>query len=511
VSAGDISQINQRATGVIQEFQQAWNYTNGISNGELSKDWVFVKESDVLENSAYQISSSFPADDMMGFSRLRVPVVPFITDLNIDNFDPNGSVCVEVEEETFIGIMLGDIDGTYQFQEPDGSIRGDMIQGDTLFFDLINATFDDNGTDFFVNIPVVLNAVSLGINAIDFWMEFEESRLEFVNATLDANNAGMLANFDQASQALRLTSSGDDVNTYFAQNMQVFTLRYKMLDPCEVITPSDFFSIQVLFNGLAGNWKMSGTPEFESAAIEVAAQDVYCAGEEIAFDLEGGYNGHSFEGFEWSFGNGQESNEPTGTVVYGSSGNYLVNLTGISEAGCIEFFSLPIQINPAPVVSFTGVSTGGLIVNFTNTSSISGGTIESYDWNFGDGNSSVEEEPTHQYSSVGDYNVVLTATSDLGCEASISSNIEVVNTIEELSSFGVSIYPNPSNGIFTIESKENVHVKIFDAQGRVVADNILVTNGLKSLVDVSYLSSGNYYLALSNSTKIVMTQIVVMP
>ena len=511
VSAGDISQINQRATGAIQEFQQAWNYDNGVSNGELSKDWVFVKSSDLDNNPAYQISTNFPADDMMGYSRLRVPAVPFITDLNVSDFDVNGNVCPQIIEEDIIGIMLGDIDGSYQFQQPGQGIRGDIIPGDSLFFDLSNATFDDNGTDFFVNIPVIFQSVSSSVNAIDFWMQYDENRLEFTSASVDASNADVFAHYDNASQTLRLTSSGDDVNTFFDENTQVFTLRYKLIDPCQVISESDFISINVLFNGAPGNWKMSESPEFESAVIEVVTQDVYCAGEEISFNLVGDYQGHSFIAFEWGFGNGQESSETTGTVVYASSGDYVVNVVGISEAECLAFFSLPIEINSTPIVSFTGITSGNLSVSFTNNSSISSGSIASYEWNFGDGNSSVENAPTHNYSEFGDYNVVLTATSDLGCTASISSTIEVINSITEAELFGLKIYPNPSNGIFTIEGTENLQARIFDSMGRVVVDNILVTNGLKSLVDVSHLAAGNYQLMLSNGTKFKMIQIVVIP
>ncbi len=511
VSAGDISQINQRATGAIGEFQQSWNYENGVSNGELSKDWIFIKSSDIENNPAYQISSNFPADDMMGYSRLRVPAAPFITDLNVSDFDVNGSICPQIIEEGIIGIMLGDIDGSYQFQQPGEGIRGDIIPGDTLFFDLSNATFDDNGTDFFVNIPVIFESVSSSISAIDFWMQYDENRLEFASATITASNADLFAHYDNASQTLRLTSSGDDVNTFFDANSQVFTLRYKLIDPCQVISESDFTSIDVLFNGMSGNWKMGASPEFESAVVEVVDQDVYCAGEEISFNLVGDFQGHSFIAFEWGFGNGQESSETTGTVVYASSGDYVVNVVGISEAGCLAYFSLPIEINATPTVSFTGITSGNLSVSFTNNSSISSGSIASYEWNFGDGNSSADNAPTHNYSEFGDYNVVLTATSDLGCAALISSTIEVVNSIEEFESFGVKIYPNPTSGVFTIEGEENLQVRIFDSVGRVVVDNIVVKNGLKTLVDISYLSAGNYHVLLSDGTKNVMTQIVVIP
>ena len=48
ISAGDLSQINQRAVLLIPEFKQAWNYNaGGVSNGQPSKDWEFIDETTV--------------------------------------------------------------------------------------------------------------------------------------------------------------------------------------------------------------------------------------------------------------------------------------------------------------------------------------------------------------------------------------------------------------------------------------------------------------------------------
>jgi len=51
------------------------------------------------------------------------------------------------------------------------------------------------------------------------------------------------------------------------------------------------------------------------------------------------------------------------------------------------------------------------MINFNDSSN--GAT--SWEWNFGDGNSSIEQSPIHNYESAGSYNVTLTACNDLGC------------------------------------------------------------------------------------------------
>lgn len=57
-----------------------------------------------------------------------------------------------------------------------------------------------------------------------------------------------------------------------------------------------------------------------------------------------------------------------------------------------------------PSAGFTA-ATNELEATFTNSSE----NVTSYSWNFGDGNTSSEENPTHNYEAAGIYTVVLTA------------------------------------------------------------------------------------------------------
>jgi hypothetical protein len=510
VSAGDISQINQRATSAISEYQQAWNYDNGISNGELSKDWVFVKESD-LQSASFQISETFPTDDMMGYSRFRVPFVPFIIDLNIADFDENGTICPAILEENIVAIMLGDVDGSYSNYTPDGVLRGDApFQSDTLLYDLSALEYVNEGGNYFVEFPMELQVGTTEINAIDFWMNFNANALAFESATISVFNADVFAHFDEVSQTLRVTASGDDVNTFFSTG-EVMRLRFRLEDPCAVIESEDFTPIEVLFNGFISNDLINETPELTPASIVIEPQDVYCASEEISFSLVGDYYGQSYTTYEWNFGNAQESIQPVGMGNYASGGNYVVNLTAITEVGCVSLFSTPITVNNSPIVSFTATVPGDLPVEFQNNSTIASGSIVSYAWDFGDGNGSAEENPSHAYAELGLFEVTLTATSDLGCTSSASQTVDVVDSVFDIESAGISVYPNPSRGLITIQASGNFNCRVIDAAGRVVFDNIMVTNGLKSLVDLSVLSAGTYHIVLMNEGVMYTTPIVLVP
>jgi len=68
-----------------------------------------------------------------------------------------------------------------------------------------------------------------------------------------------------------------------------------------------------------------------------------------------------------------------------------------------------ITVNIAPVASFE-YDADGVVVDFTDTSSDANGTIASWEWDFGDGNTSTEQNPTHTYTMDGVYTVRLQIT-----------------------------------------------------------------------------------------------------
>ena len=77
-----------------------------------------------------------------------------------------------------------------------------------------------------------------------------------------------------------------------------------------------------------------------------------------------------------------------------------------------------------PVANFTD-TVNGLTVNFTNSSTDTGGTISSYAWNFGDNSSSTSASPSHTYAAAGTYTVTLTVTDSTGASNSRSASVTV--------------------------------------------------------------------------------------
>jgi PKD repeat protein len=117
----------------------------------------------------------------------------------------------------------------------------------------------------------------------------------------------------------------------------------------------------------------------------------------------------------WTFGDGQSSTESNPVHTFNSPGLYNVTLTVTGPGGSSNVSrQINVQSQTAPVAAFTQDTTSGtapLTVHFTNQSS---GTISTILWNFSDGTTSTESNPTHTFTVPGTYNVFLTATGTGG-------------------------------------------------------------------------------------------------
>ncbi|KQZ68125.1 xanthorhodopsin [Rhodanobacter sp. Root561] len=81
--------------------------------------------------------------------------------------------------------------------------------------------------------------------------------------------------------------------------------------------------------------------------------------------------------------------------------------------------------NVPPVANFGDV-TNGLIVNFTDSSTDSDGSIASRAWNFGDGSTSTATNPSHTYAAAGTYTVSLQVTDNSGATNTRTASVTVV-------------------------------------------------------------------------------------
>lgn len=130
----------------------------------------------------------------------------------------------------------------------------------------------------------------------------------------------------------------------------------------------------------------------------------------------------------WDFGDGDSSTAVNPTHTYTYPGSFAVSLVVVNSNGCTGSLTKNNYINviPKPAMAFTANNTSScnapFQVTFTNGST--NGT--SYQWSFGDGNTSTATNPTHTYTTSGTYNVRLITTGANGCKDTLTKNAYIV-------------------------------------------------------------------------------------
>ncbi|MBW8051639.1 MAG: PKD domain-containing protein [Cytophagales bacterium] len=152
----------------------------------------------------------------------------------------------------------------------------------------------------------------------------------------------------------------------------------------------------------------------------------------------------------WVFGDGDSSTVTNPSHAYDTSGTYTVTFIYFSACGNDTVFKeLTVKSGTNPDFAFTM----GCLGDTNYFTDASNPLPESWSWEFGDGDTSTQQNPWHIYAAAGTYNVTLTAVLS-GCASSITqqvpiSDLSVSTTVIDVSCFGScdgSATANPAGG-----------------------------------------------------------------
>ena len=152
-----------------------------------------------------------------------------------------------------------------------------------------------------------------------------------------------------------------------------------------------------------------------------------CPGEPVQFSSTSVSEAGNIIRYSWKFGDGDTSDLPNPQHQYTSGGSFTVSLEIFTDQGCSERILKLLTFHPKPVPNFNYQKVClNQAVQFNNQSSISSGSIASYQWDFGDGSPTGSgSNPQHSYSDTGTYIIRMIAISDQGCIDSVSKSLYV--------------------------------------------------------------------------------------
>lgn len=182
------------------------------------------------------------------------------------------------------------------------------------------------------------------------------------------------------------------------------------LDTCFIVTISD--SSDTATDTVCVTVNPSPTSDFSLSDSNL------CLNDSLTISYSG--NASSQATYHWTFNDTSMSGEGPHSVQTYSTGTKTISLT-VTDTLCMSpTTSKTVEVHPFPSVSFIPSTTAGCTqtpISFTNQTQPAN---SSYLWDFGDGQTSSQINPSHAYDSSGTFMISLTAISPFGCQDSLT-------------------------------------------------------------------------------------------
>ncbi|MEQ8839510.1 MAG: PKD domain-containing protein [Acidimicrobiales bacterium] len=202
--------------------------------------------------------------------------------------------------------------------------------------------------------------------------------------------------------------------------------------------------------------------------------------------------------WEWDFGDGVTSNAPDPLHTFTSPGQKVVTLT-VSNRNGTDSTSVIVEPRLEPTAAFstsaTAIRAGGSVA-FTDGSV----NAVSWEWDFGDGGSSTERNPTRRYSAAGTFDVVLTVRSSTG-DTATSDPVTITVDPAAPRLDGITKFPNDT-GPVTTSTTSSYAARVAAASGPIdlyeisYGDGSPLERNATGTFSHVYTSSGTYTMTM---------------
>ncbi|MEA3446309.1 MAG: PKD domain-containing protein [Bacteroidota bacterium] len=219
-------------------------------------------------------------------------------------------------------------------------------------------------------------------------------------------------------------------------------------------------------------------------------------------------------GWYWDFGDGTTSTLQNPLHTYSQAGTYTVTLN-ISGQNCSDSESIVITVSAPTVLvanfSYEADQANSLLIHFTDLST---GNPISWHWDFGDSNTSTDQNPSHLYSAALNYTVTLTISGTTGTDTETQTiTVTQTSAVENLAKHennGFAIYPNPTSGEFVVEGNNINAIEIIDITGKQIDYTSNAKKGdTKQSINLYDQSKGIYFVKVTSDKDVSIKKLII--
>jgi len=210
-----------------------------------------------------------------------------------------------------------------------------------------------------------------------------------------------------------------DVNTSYSQQQTPTGIFYNS---------GGTHSVSLVVTDTLGNIS-SSTQQVTVSSLPIAHFSAmnFCLGDTTQFADSSQFDSLLTNSWFWDFGDGQTSALQNPSHFFSAPGTYTVTLN-MTSGSCSDTYVELITVSSQPIANFSFANgCSNTPTPFSDLSTIASGTINSWQWNFGTGDTSIQQNPDYVFATGGNYLVTLTVTSAQGCSNSSSQNV-VINS-----------------------------------------------------------------------------------